>query len=78
MPKMHQHTSGGRVPPGLSGGVYALPQTLATMGGLLRRRGREGEREAGRGPSYKGKGGKGREGEEMERKGREFPRSQFE
>jgi len=45
MPKMHQHTSGGRVPPGLSGGVYALPQTLATMGGATsKERERRGER----------------------------------
>jgi len=43
MPKMHQHTSGCRVPPELTGGVYALPQTLATMGGYF-----EGEGEKGR------------------------------
>ena len=53
MPKMHQNTLGGRVPPGPAGEFMRSPNTLSAWDlRLYIRGGREGER--GEGPTSKG------------------------
>ena len=68
MPKMHQDTFGGHVPPGPAGGAYALPQIRSE--GLLLREWRE-ERGA-----YAYKGTEGGEKRGKRRGGNSCPKSQ--